>query len=240
MNLGGIKLELAAAFTLANPQGITLAPGAFAILSANPQAFSTRYPGVPNVLGPFAGDLDNDGERIVLKNVNGTIICDFTFDDLWHPTTDGGGRTLAIYNPTGAFSSAANWRASAAIGGSPGANEPNLAPTVSAGADIAAYLPSTPLAGSADDDTLPAPFTAAWSKMSGPGVVTFANSAAPVTTATFAEPGAFTLRLTANGTALAVSDEVILADDGIIQTIRATDNAPAGTARFIRLKVTPP
>ena len=33
--------------------------------------------------------------------------------------------------------------------------------------------------------------------------------------------------------------ETVLADDGITQTIRATDNAPAGETRFIRLKVTP-
>lgn len=336
VDLGGIKLELAADFTLTNAQGITLAPGAFAILAANPQAFSTRYPGVPNVLGPFVGDLDNGGERVVLKNASGAIISDFIYDDVWYPTTDGGGRTLAIYNPTGPSSTAANWRASAALGGSPGANEPNLAPTLSAGADITAYLPSTPLAGSVDDDTLPAAHSSAWSKVNGLGAVTFAAPAAPATTATFELPGTFTLRLTASDTALSVEDDVsvtmrdtpgawllrnpglgtlnddpdsdgrtnwfewalaqnpfsgtggdgtitaldaghltltytrqksspfvnytvqatgdlaawadplpgditetILADDGITQTIRATDNAPAGETRFIRLKVTP-
>ncbi len=336
VDLGGIKLELVAEFTLTNAQGITLAPGAFAILAANPQAFSTRYPGVPNVLGPFVGDLDNGGERVVLKNASGAIIADFTYDDAWYPTTDGGGRTLAIYNPTGPSSTAANWRASAALGGSPGANEPNLAPTISAGADITAYLPSTPLAGSVDDDTLPAALNSAWSKVNGPGAVTFTAPAAPATTATFELPGTFTLRLTASDTALSAQDDVsvtmrdtpgawllrnpglgtlnddpdgdgrtnwfewalaqnpfsgtggdgtltaldaghltltytrqksspfvnytvqvagnlaawadplpgditetVLADDGITQTIRATDNAPAGETRFIRLKVTP-
>ena len=33
--------------------------------------------------------------------------------------------------------------------------------------------------------------------------------------------------------------EVILADDGITQTVKATDNAPSSVSRFIRLKVTP-
>lgn len=212
VELGGIKLETAADFTLLAENGITLAPGAFAILAANPQAFATRYPGVPNVLGPFAGDLGNGGEQIVIKAASGATIASFTYDDAWYPTTDGAGRTLAIYNPTApspAFSTQSNWRASAAIGGSPGANEPNLGPTVSAGADFVAWLPSTPLAGVADDDTLPsASLTSAWSKVSGPGAVAFAAPSAPSTTATFEQPGIFTLRLSAGDGVLSVQDDV--------------------------------
>ncbi len=44
--------------------------------------------------------------------------------------------------------------------------------------------------------TGPAP-TVAWSKESGPGTVTFADEKAPVTTATFSEPGDYILKLTA-------------------------------------------
>ena len=40
----------------------------------------------------------------------------------------------------------------------------------------------------------PAP-KAAWSKVSGPGTVTFADPAAPVTTATFSAPGSYVLKL---------------------------------------------
>jgi uncharacterized protein len=41
--------------------------------------------------------------------------------------------------------------------------------------------------------------TVRWSKESGPGLVTFANAAAPDTTATFSAPGEYTLKLTAYG-----------------------------------------
>ena len=61
----------------------------------------------------------------------------------------------------------------------------NLAPVVEAGANQAITLPAnvTSLSGTATDDGLPAAsLTTAWSKVSGPGTVTFANAAAPATT----------------------------------------------------------
>jgi uncharacterized protein len=52
----------------------------------------------------------------------------------------------------------------------------------------------------------PPPPRAAWSKVSGPGTVTFADATAPVTTATFSAPGEYVVRLVAdNGTAKATS-----------------------------------
>ena len=45
-------------------------------------------------------------------------------------------------------------------------------------------------------ESRPAP-TTSWSKVSGPGAVTFADSKSPITTATFSSPGAYVLRLTA-------------------------------------------
>jgi DUF1680 family protein len=50
------------------------------------------------------------------------------------------------------------------------------------------------------------PPTAAWSKLSGPGAVTFADSRAAVTTATFSAPGDYVLKVVAsNGAATAAS-----------------------------------
>jgi hypothetical protein len=90
----------------------------------------------------------------------------------------------------------------------------NTAPTVNAGADQTITLPaSATLAGTASDDGLPDPpsnLTITWSKVSGPGTVTFANPSAPSTTATFSVSGSYTLRLTGNDGALAASDDVIV------------------------------
>lgn len=89
----------------------------------------------------------------------------------------------------------------------------NNAPSVSAGEDQAIYLPDTSvvLNGSAVDDGLPAcggSLTFAWTKVSGPGTVTFAPANAATTTATFSTPGVYVLRLTASDSELSASDEV--------------------------------
>jgi len=69
------------------------------------------------------------------------------------------------------------------------------------------------LSGSVTDDGLPSPpgaVTTTWSKVSGPGAVTFGNPAATVTTATFSETGVYTLSLTASDTEFTVSDDVVI------------------------------
>ena len=89
---------------------------------------------------------------------------------------------------------------------------PNQAPTVSAGPDLAINLPSSALlTGTATDDGLPNPpgaMTRNWSKVSGPGTVTFSAPTALSTTASFSASGFYVLRLTVSDGALAASDDV--------------------------------
>jgi hypothetical protein len=93
-------------------------------------------------------------------------------------------------------------------GGSPA----NRAPSVNAGVDGSTVLPAgVSLDGTVADDGLPDPpgaVTTAWSEVSGPGNVAFANGAAVDTTATFSAPGTYVLRLTATDSALSASDDV--------------------------------
>ncbi len=219
IDLGDAQFTLGVTFSFSGDNALSLAPGSFIVVAANPAAFTARYGAVATVVGPFTGDLDNGGEQVVLKAASGATISDFTYDDAWHPTTDGAGRTLAIYNPAAAnaaFSTLENWRASAVVGGSPGANEPNLAPTVSAGSSRTGDLPSITLTGIAEDDTLPAGsiLTLGWSKVSGPGGVSFSPNTAAGTTATFTLPGVYALRLSANDSLLAaISDTTITMRD---------------------------
>jgi hypothetical protein len=95
----------------------------------------------------------------------------------------------------------------------------NLAPTVSAGSDVAVTRPNAAaLAGTVDDDGLPNPpgaVTASWSKVSGPGTVTFSNATATSTSATFSAAGDYVLRLTGNDGSLQASDDVaVTVSDG--------------------------
>ena len=94
-----------------------------------------------------------------------------------------------------------------------GASGPvNKAPLVSAGADTSVTLPgSVSLDGTVTDDGLPNPpvsVTTLWSKVSGPGAVTFGDVSAVDTSASFSEPGTYVLRLKGDDGALASSDDV--------------------------------
>jgi hypothetical protein len=86
----------------------------------------------------------------------------------------------------------------------------NTAPVVSAGTSQTITLPaSATLNGSVSDDGQPAnKLTIAWTRISGPGTVTFANAASPATTATFSAAGTYVLRLTADDSALSSSKDV--------------------------------
>lgn len=98
-------------------------------------------------------------------------------------------------------------------GGTPPPPPPdNEAPTVNAGADQSITLPdSAPLNGSAIDDGKPSgSLTTQWSKISGPGTVTFGNANAPQTTASFSAAGSYTLQLMASDGELSSSDEMVV------------------------------
>jgi hypothetical protein len=85
-------------------------------------------------------------------------------------------------------------------------------PVVSAGANQTIALPSSAtLSGTVTDSCLPkCTLTVNWSVDSGPGTVTFGNSAALTTTATFSSAGTYVLRLTASDGALSSSINVTI------------------------------
>jgi len=103
----------------------------------------------------------------------------------------------------------------------------NEAPSVNAGPDRAITLPSgASLSGAVGDDGLPTPpgrLSVTWSKVSGPGNVTFADPSAAATTATFSAPGTYQLRLTADDSALSSSDDVTV-------TVASGNQAPTANA----------
>ncbi len=86
----------------------------------------------------------------------------------------------------------------------------NMAPVVDAGPDQNITLPATAsLDGTVTDDGLPDGITnSQWSKVSGPGSVTFGNSNLVATTASFSTNGAYVLQLRASDGALSASDTV--------------------------------
>jgi RHS repeat-associated protein len=82
----------------------------------------------------------------------------------------------------------------------------DTAPVVSAGPNQTVTFPATvTLNGSATSNN---PLTIAWTKVDGPGTVSFANPASPITTATMDRPGTYILRLSASDSILSASSDV--------------------------------
>ena len=154
--VGGVSLLVGVVFTF--PAGTTLAPGEHAVVVENPEAFRSRYGPGPRIIGQFTDDLGNAGERLRMEGPAGQTILDFTYgDDDWYPTTDGPGHSLVIRNPRGptaAWGGAAGWRPSTALGGSPGAADPE-APASVAGRWVfynrSTFDGNDPAANAADD-----------------------------------------------------------------------------------------
>lgn len=93
----------------------------------------------------------------------------------------------------------------------------DVAPTVtitspSAGASV--ELTNVALAATVIDDGAPQPLTFQWSKVSGPGTVTFADATAANTTVSFSAPGSYVLRLTASDGGAQGTGEVTVTAQG--------------------------
>ncbi len=112
----------------------------------------------------------------------------------------------------------------------------NLAPVVNAGSTQTITLPTNvvTVTGSFTDDGIPGTgVTTLWSKVSGPGTVTFGNATALSTTATFSVQGTYVLQLAAN-------DSLLVGTGTVTITVNANpankrfSSAPTATSRSAR------
>ncbi|MGI9455914.1 MAG: lamin tail domain-containing protein, partial [Aeoliella sp.] len=104
----------------------SLEPDERVVIVENLAAFESRYGTGLQVAGQWSGGLSNSSETLTVT-VNGTILHQFAYDDDWYPSTDNGGYTLQIIDATNpdlaSWAQQASWRASALLGGTPGAAE---------------------------------------------------------------------------------------------------------------------
>ncbi len=125
VNLAGVRFADGIEFTFGD---VDLAPQERIVVAQNLTAFELRNGTAVNVAGQYGGTpenyrLSNGGERIALLDAGGGMIQAFTYDDAWHPTTDGSGPSLVVVDELAAldaWDSSTNWRPSYATGGSPG------------------------------------------------------------------------------------------------------------------------
>jgi hypothetical protein len=105
---------------------VRLEPGALVLLVRNLDAFRARYGERTNIAGVYAGNLDDAGEKLEVRDITGEPIFSFVYGDRWWPATDGHGFTLVSSGSAPLDSSLPkSWRASAGLGGSPGSEDPS-------------------------------------------------------------------------------------------------------------------
>ncbi|MGZ8900282.1 MAG: lamin tail domain-containing protein, partial [Limisphaerales bacterium] len=125
--IGGIRFTNGVQYEF--PAGTRLAQGAFFVLVRNPEVFASKYPGV-RIDGVYTNNLSNGGEALAVIHAAGAPIQQFTYDDQtpWPTTPDGTGFSLVprLLDVNANYNDAANWRASAEIGGSPGRDDPTV------------------------------------------------------------------------------------------------------------------
>jgi hypothetical protein len=126
LDLTGVQFTNGITFSFTDSDVVLLDPGERVLVVKNEEAFMARYGDVDNVAGVYEGFLDNSGEHLRLEDATGEVILDFTYEDEWHPLTDGFGFSLVILNEGAAgntWGERESWRASTAVGGSPGLDD---------------------------------------------------------------------------------------------------------------------
>ncbi len=109
------------------------------ISSVSPDELRAAYdiPDDVRVFGPWEGEmgedgerlsgfLSNQGERLTIKDKNGSVYSSVRYSDggLWSVAADGAGHSLHVINEYHRVDDFRNWKASVNAGGSPGAPEP--------------------------------------------------------------------------------------------------------------------
>jgi lamin tail-like protein/Big-like domain-containing protein len=132
LQLQGVKFTRGISYTFPNH---SLGPKGFVLVVKNPTAFEVEYGAGLPVINPvtgFGNVLDDDGERLEIKDAGGVDILDFRYNydenlevyDEWYPITDGDGFTLTIVDATAdtdEWDNRKGWRPSSKEGGTPGA-----------------------------------------------------------------------------------------------------------------------
>ena len=125
-SLIGVELADGVEFDFTSSGMTSLAPGGFALVVANQQAFEARYGNGHPIAGEFTGSLNNNGEDVDLIGGLGTVAFSVNYGDAdpWAVRADGLGATLELVN--GSTEAARqnkyySWAASSEPGGTPGA-----------------------------------------------------------------------------------------------------------------------
>jgi hypothetical protein len=103
------------------PTNTVLSGGAYLVVASSPTNLAATT-GLANLLGPFTNRLSNSGGRLLLRNNNGRVVNEVTYDTGgdWPVAPDGSGVSLAKRDRDSGSDLPGYWASSAQMGGTPG------------------------------------------------------------------------------------------------------------------------
>ncbi|MCA9213170.1 MAG: lamin tail domain-containing protein [Planctomycetales bacterium] len=121
LNVEGVRLT-GVDFTF---PAVTIAPGDYAVVTENVDAFVRHYGQSLKVVGEFSGELSNTGEEIaiLLPAPHDAAILRFDYEDDWQVSAAGNGKSLEVQDTSVSYKrwgDASIWQASENQHGSPG------------------------------------------------------------------------------------------------------------------------
>ena len=137
-SLDGIRFEGTRPFDELTFGPLILGSGEVGLVVNDQVAFQAEYGIGPRILAQWPGGLlSNGGERVVLRDIFGNPIHDFTYDDEdpWPSGADGNGSSLEVIDVNGDYNDPANWRSSLQIGGTPGSSDAGTGPATDTDGD---------------------------------------------------------------------------------------------------------
>ncbi len=121
VDLSGFKILKGIAYEF--PYNSIIKSDSLVVIAADPVSFEKGYGFAP--FGQFTGNLNNDGEQLIVENALNDIIINFNYSSGWYPVTNGGGYSLifADYQNIQTVSNKDFWRVSYNLNGSPGKDD---------------------------------------------------------------------------------------------------------------------
>jgi hypothetical protein len=120
IDMSGWSLEGAVEYLFTD--GTLIRAGSYLVVASQPEVLWAQASPSTQILGPFAGKLDNGGETIRLVNNSGRLLdrVQYGSDGDWPAAPDGTGVSLARIDPMRGTDDTANWTWSDQVGGTPG------------------------------------------------------------------------------------------------------------------------
>lgn len=108
VNIGDWQLTEGVDFTF--PAGSSIVGGGYLVIGENPTGLRNRYGAT--ALGPWSGQLSNEGETIALRNASGQVVdkVDYQLGFPWPTVGDAPGFSIELINPLADNDLGGNWR----------------------------------------------------------------------------------------------------------------------------------